>query len=263
MTDGIISTCVQTQTPTPRISSMFFDEYFERPPDDLSNDDLQIALTTNERKLIEQIKEIRDIDKQLVALKNTKQEDDDDDNDNSDDSLVDSETNYSLKTYLQKRHYEKSKGFLKPILQSWTYDILDNGDCLPQRAATDNTSNHFNNIAMGRKLANMTLSATNYKKSNLKIPKSLVWTEAQQSAINILINEANALLDVFEEMSMVLGPDLLLNDVPERDHTEIKFLSKYWSPILDSSRLLIEKKISLLKNPEIRKVQKINPGDFA
>ncbi|XP_037918843.1 uncharacterized protein LOC119656550 isoform X2 [Hermetia illucens] len=255
MTDGIQVSDAATQTATPRISHNFFQAYSEKFSDK-SGTELDESLTEGERKLIEQRKALREIDRQLTqnCFRNSNYRSEDE---ISDDSLSDS---------TRKFESLKSNGFPKipkSTLASWHFDFSDDDDppALPRRVGTEIPTrpwNSFRDMIIGNKLANMKLSPTPVRRASLK-KKSVSWGESQHNAVAELVSEANALLNVFDQMSIVLGPDLQLSKLPEKEDTNIQYLSEYWDPILRESERGLDEKVRSLKYTTLKKFKPVEP----
>lgn len=83
--------------------------------------------------------------------------------------------------------------------------------------------------------------ARGYKK------KMVTWNDSQQEAVVNLLNEASALIDVFDEMSMILGPEVKLNSPLDRPIEAIEIPTSKWDPILTDSCNLLKEKITNFK----------------
>lgn len=91
----------------------------------------------------------------------------------------------------------------------------------------------YRDMLIGQRLANMRLSPLPPKRPTLK-KKTVSWSDTQERAVAELISEASAMMDAFDEVSMLLGPNLQLNDM--NDVTEMTALPESkWDPILTQS----------------------------
>lgn len=91
----------------------------------------------------------------------------------------------------------------------------------------------YREMLIGQRLANMRLSPLPPKRKTLK-KKTVSWSDTQERAVTELISEASAMMDAFDEVSMLLGPNLQLNDMI--DVTEMSALPESkWDPILTQS----------------------------
>lgn len=77
-------------------------------------------------------------------------------------------------------------------------------------------------------------------------PKMVTWNDSKL-AVTKLLNDTTALIDIFDEISMVLGPESNLNypRIPILDNIEIP-PSKF-APILNESCASLEKCLSMCK----------------
>lgn len=64
--------------------------------------------------------------------------------------------------------------------------------------------------------------------------KSVTWND-RQLAVTKLINEASALIDIFNEVSIMLGPEMSINKSAIRDDDKINIPKSKWQPILSES----------------------------
>lgn len=81
----------------------------------------------------------------------------------------------------------------------------------------------------------MTLSPLGNRppKSSTK-KKSVTWND-RQLAVTKLINEASALIDIFNEVSMMLGPEMGVNKTTPRENDKITIPKSKWEPILSEA----------------------------
>lgn len=70
---------------------------------------------------------------------------------------------------------------------------------------------------------------TNYKR------KSVTWSDAQHKAVSELMIEATALLDVFDNVALLIGPDLNAKLPPKTNFETLKLPESKWQPVLEKS----------------------------
>lgn len=69
----------------------------------------------------------------------------------------------------------------------------------------------------------------------LKTPRRESWP-THQMAVNELLNEAAVLLDLFNDVSLALGPDVRLNNIDAINNRAVLHVpSSKWQPILSES----------------------------
>lgn len=89
----------------------------------------------------------------------------------------------------------------------------------------------------------MTLSPLQKRpKSNTK-KKSVTWND-RQLAVTRLLSEASALIDIFNEVSMMLGPEMNLNKFPCDESNKVNIPKSKWKPILSESCNDLEKTLT-------------------
>lgn len=82
----------------------------------------------------------------------------------------------------------------------------------------------------------MHLSPLPARRSNVK-RKSVTWSDAQHQAVTELMFEATALLEVFDNVAMLIGPDLNA-PLPQNVTFETqKMPESKWQPILEKTSL--------------------------
>lgn len=94
------------------------------------------------------------------------------------------------------------------------------------------------------RMANMRLSPIPPRMKSYK-KKTVTWSDSQQKSVTKLLSEASALINIFDQLSIILGPELKLkfNDSLENDSEEIKIPPSKWDPILTESCKLLQEKI--------------------
>lgn len=68
---------------------------------------------------------------------------------------------------------------------------------------------NFQDLALGQRFLNARLNGE-FSRSNMK---TVAWSDSQLKIVGDLMKEANALLDMFDQVSMLLGPDIKLHKV--------------------------------------------------
>lgn len=88
------------------------------------------------------------------------------------------------------------------------------------------------------------------QKRSRRVVKTLIhepWLN-QQMAVNNLVNEATVLLDVFNDVSMALGPDIKLNNIEMiNNRADFPIPISKWQPILSASCRDLEKCLASFK----------------
>lgn len=64
--------------------------------------------------------------------------------------------------------------------------------------------------------------------------KSVTWND-RQLAVTRLINEASALIDIFNEVSIMLGPEMSINKSMQRVDDKMCIPKSEWEPILSEA----------------------------
>lgn len=80
----------------------------------------------------------------------------------------------------------------------------------------------------------MHLSPLPARRSNFK-RKSVTWSDAQHQAVSQLMFEATALLDVFDNVAMLIGPDINVKLAPSTNFESLKLPESKWQPVLEKS----------------------------
>lgn len=84
------------------------------------------------------------------------------------------------------------------------------------------------------RLASMTLAPLENRPKPITKKTSVTWNE-RQLAVTTLINEASALIDIFNEVSMMLGPEMNLNKFTTNEADQTHIPKSKWEPILKLS----------------------------
>lgn len=81
--------------------------------------------------------------------------------------------------------------------------------------------------------------------------KTVSWSDSQQRAIVDLITEASALIDVFDQVSLLLGPHIKLRAPTKIENTVIG--PSKWGPILERQCQELEEELNNFKVHEFRR----------
>ena len=74
--------------------------------------------------------------------------------------------------------------------------------------------------------------------------KQVTWSDSQLRVVSELMNEANALMDMFDQVAMLLGPDIKLHNVS--DVEEFVMPASKWNAELSKSCSKIEESLQKL-----------------
>lgn len=74
--------------------------------------------------------------------------------------------------------------------------------------------------------------------------KHVTWSDSQIIAVSALLNEASALIEIVDRVSIILGPNVKLNKVTEPENFEMS--PPKWSGILKESCNLLEEQLKKL-----------------
>lgn len=81
----------------------------------------------------------------------------------------------------------------------------------------------------------MTLAPVENRPKTSTKKKTVTWNE-RQLAVTRLIHEASALIDIFNEVSVMIGPDMDLKSTKdEKNPTTITIPMSKWQPVLTES----------------------------
>lgn len=89
--------------------------------------------------------------------------------------------------------------------------------------------------------------------------KQVTWSDSQIRVVSELMNEANALMDMFDQVAMLLGPDIKLHNVSDAEEFVMP-KSKYQHE-LSKSCSKIEKNLQKLEGVNFQKVSLTSPDD--
>lgn len=89
-------------------------------------------------------------------------------------------------------------------------DFDDELPTLPRRTFTegDKPWRNFKDLVLGNRLSNMTLSPILPRKATKTNKKCVTWSDSHQKAVNGLLQEASNLLNIFDQVSILLGPKM-------------------------------------------------------
>uniref|UniRef100_A0A182PA69 Uncharacterized protein n=1 Tax=Anopheles epiroticus TaxID=199890 RepID=A0A182PA69_9DIPT len=104
----------------------------------------------------------------------------------------------------------------------------------------------FKDLVVGSRVANMRLSPVPPRKPRAPNQKTVTWSDRQHRAVSKLINEASALVDMFDHVSMLLGPDIALHKLPPQQ--EFHLPPAKWEPLLTKSCDLLEEKLAQVRH---------------
>lgn len=106
----------------------------------------------------------------------------------------------------------------------------------------------------------MTLSPMSERPKKSLKKKSVTWND-RQLAVTRLLNEASALIDIFDEMSMILGPEVKLNQTPCSESNAVTIPESKLNLILsESCDALQEKLINFKPNHHLDSIQILAPS---
>lgn len=139
---------------------------------------------------------------------------------------------------------------------SWhDIDFPENEDRpeLPRTYFTDGTWSSFHNMVLGQRFLNTRLSPIpqRHHRPNLK---QVNWSDLQLKIVSDLIDEANLLMEMFDQVAMLLGPDIKLHNVSEVE--EFVMPPSKYNKELSHSCDKIEK--SLRKLQGVQRTEKIS-----
>uniref|UniRef100_A0A1I8JW82 Uncharacterized protein n=1 Tax=Anopheles quadriannulatus TaxID=34691 RepID=A0A1I8JW82_ANOQN len=104
----------------------------------------------------------------------------------------------------------------------------------------------FKDLVIGSRVANMRLSPVPPRKPRAPNQKTVTWSDRQHRAVSKLINEASALVDMFDHVSLLLGPDITLHKLPPQQ--EFQLPPAKWEPLLTKSCDLLEEKLAQVRH---------------
>lgn len=77
--------------------------------------------------------------------------------------------------------------------------------------------------------------------------RNVSWNDQQQHAVSALLSEASALIDVFDQMSVILGPEVPLAVPLKSPADQLTIPPSKWEPILAESCLQLDEKLRNFK----------------
>ncbi|XP_053658204.1 uncharacterized protein LOC128707277 [Anopheles marshallii] len=104
----------------------------------------------------------------------------------------------------------------------------------------------FKDLVIGSRVANMRLSPVPPRRPRAPNQKTVTWSDRQHRAVSKLINEASALVDMFDHVSLLLGPDITLHKLPPQQ--EFHLPPAKWEPLLTKSCDLLEEKLAQVRH---------------
>ncbi|XP_058060134.1 uncharacterized protein LOC131210848 [Anopheles bellator] len=110
----------------------------------------------------------------------------------------------------------------------------------------------FKDLVIGSRVANMRLSPVPPRRPRAPNQKTVTWSDRQHRAVSKLLTEASALVDMFDHVSLLLGPDIELHKLPPQQ--EFSLPPPKWEPLLAKSCDLLEEKLA--------QVRHLSVGDF-
>lgn len=99
---------------------------------------------------------------------------------------------------------------------SWhDLDFPDEKVELPRTYFTDGPTpwSNYKDLVLGQRFLNARLSPIPQRQPSRPNVKQVTWSDSQVKVVSDLIQEANALLEMFDQVSMLLGPDIKLHNV--------------------------------------------------
>lgn len=231
-TDNPITCQTSTQTVMPR-SNISFKRALDMKRTIQYADEDEDADLTNDDEMFDRSAEIMSIEKRLRSKKKLSRqrsspqrsniEDFDDDNTKAADPVMkshkdsDSEYEDSIQDDLQpdvvKASVKRSKG--DTTFNSWhDLDGYDTKIELPKSYFAEGPTpwSNFHDLVLGQRFLNARLGAHPQRNARPNF-KPAAWSDSQTKIVNDLIREANALMDMFDQVAMLLGPDIKLHNV--------------------------------------------------
>lgn len=77
--------------------------------------------------------------------------------------------------------------------------------------------------------------------------KTVSWNDHHQNAVSELLTEASALIDVFDQMAMILGPEVPLSAPLKSPADNLTIPPSKWEPILAESCSQLDEKLRNFK----------------
>ncbi|ETN58566.1 hypothetical protein AND_009865 [Anopheles darlingi] len=104
----------------------------------------------------------------------------------------------------------------------------------------------FKDLVIGSRVANMRLSPIPPRRPRAPHQKTVTWSDRQHRAVSRLLDEASALVDMFDHVSLLLGPDIELHKLPPQQ--EFSLPPPKWEPLLVKSCDLLEEKLAQVRH---------------
>ncbi|XP_055523568.1 uncharacterized protein LOC129717576 [Wyeomyia smithii] len=105
---------------------------------------------------------------------------------------------------------------------------------------------NFKDLVIGSRVVNMRLSPVLPRKPKTN-KKSVTWSDTQRRAVSELLHEATALVDIFDQVSMLLGPDIKLHTISAGED-DFKLPPPKWEPLLTKSCHILEEKLANVRH---------------
>ncbi|XP_053680415.1 uncharacterized protein LOC128731330 [Anopheles nili] len=111
----------------------------------------------------------------------------------------------------------------------------------------------FKDLVIGSRVANMRLSPVPPRRPRGPNQKTVTWSDRQHRAVSKLLTEASALVDMFDHVSLLLGPDITLHKLPPQQ--EFHLPPAKWEPLLTKSCDLLEEKLAQVCNLSLSELE--------
>lgn len=260
MTESVPTLDVATQTALPR-SGVSFRKFLDSGAGDGPAPKVVIdeAPIEKDPKPSSSIAELLIIEEKIKQFSSTSDMDDldhleDNESTHSEESIKEQPTPDLLAGSSQDTGQHKSRFLEPPTFSSWQNLDFTDEECeqyvpreLPRRTVTegDRSWAEFRDMVIGSRLANMRLSPIPLRRPRPN-KKTVTWSDTQQRAVSDLLHEATALVDMFDHVSMLLGPDIKLHSIPPQE--EFKLPPPKWEPLLTKSCDLLEQKLAQVRH---------------
>ncbi|XP_058840009.1 uncharacterized protein LOC131695490 [Topomyia yanbarensis] len=258
MTDVVPMSNVATQTAMPR-SGVSFRRFLEAG----EGDGIVPKLVPEEDEDIKKsssFEELQKIDAKIKQFFNSPELDaaelpEDNESTHSSDSIKDQNTPDLLTGSSKDAVPNRSKFLEPPTFSSWqNLDFSDEESEqyvareLPRRTLGEGNQPwaEFKDLVIGSRLANMRLSPVQPRKPRPD-KKTVTWSDTQHRAVSNLLHEATALVDMFDQVSMLLGPDIKLNAIQPQEE-EFKLPPPKWEPLLIKSCHALQDKLEQVRH---------------
>lgn len=101
------------------------------------------------------------------------------------------------------------------------------------------------------RLANMRLYPLHQRQPNYRSKRPQVyWSDNQRRAVSRLIDEASSLLNMFDDVSLLLGPETKLNNPIKMNEDPLP--PSKWDPILTKSCEILKEELNKFKPHNFR-----------